>query len=257
MWKLLRISLLLLVLAIAVSWTWLDRIRTTSWQDTLWIGVFPLNGDGSDASARYVGSLTPDAFAGIERFFAREARRYGVALTEPVRIELYPPADALPPSMRPGAGVLASAWWSLRMRLFAATAGSVEGRAPSHIRVFVLYHDPATTTRVPHSLGLAKGLIGLVHAFADPSMRGGNELVIAHEVMHTLGATDKYDLATNAPLFPFGFAEPDLRPLYPQRLTEIMAGRRAISPQSHELPQDLRTVVAGPLTAAEIRWSRP
>lgn len=257
MWKLLRISLLLLVLAIAVSWTWLDRIETTSWRDTLWIGLYPLNGDGSEASERYVRALEPAVFAGIERFFAREATRYGLDLAQPVRMELYPVGDTLPPRLSPGAGPLATAWWSLRLRFHAWRAGSVEGRAPPHIRIFVLYHDPEHTLNVPHSLGLQKGLVGIVYAFADRAMTGGNEVVIAHEALHTLGATDKYDLATNAPLYPEGYAEPELRPRHPQRLTEIMAGRRAISLTDYEMPRDLRTVVVGPLTAAEIRWIRP
>jgi hypothetical protein len=256
-WRPLRIALLLLVLAIVASQTWLDRITTTTWRAPLWIGIFPLNADGSAAADRYVRALTPAAFAGIERFFAREAQRYEVAVTQPVRIELYPVADEMPPLLASGAGPLATAWWSLKLRWFAFHAADVEGRAPSHIRVFVLYHDPAATTTLPHSLGLEKGLIGVVHGFADRDMRGENEIVIAHEVLHTLGATDKYDLATNAPLHPWGFAEPDLKPLFPQRRTEIMAGRRPISEREYEIPEDLRSVVVGPLTAAEIRWVRP
>jgi hypothetical protein len=256
-WKLLRISLLLLALAIAVSWTWLDRIETTAWQNPLWIGIYPLNGDGSTTVETYVDSLTPAAFAGIERFFAREAEQYELTVEQPVRIELYPADDELPPALEPGAGPLGTAFWSLRMRLFAARAGHVEGRAPPHIRMFVLYHDPNRALHVPHSLGLQKGLVGVVHAFADPGMRGGNEVVIAHEVLHTLGASDKYDLATLAPLHPSGYAEPDLKPLLPQRLTEIMAGRRAVAADDFEMPRDLRTVVVGPATATEIRWMQP
>jgi hypothetical protein len=256
-WKLLRITLLLLVLAIVASQAWLDRITTTSWRTPLWIGVFPLNADGSPVAERYVHALTPAAFQGIERFLAREAQRYGLAIAQPVRIELYPVSKEMPPLLPAGAGPLATAWWSLKLRWFAFHAADVEGRAPSHVRVFVLYHDPGTTTVVPHSLGLEKGLIGVVHAFADRDMRGENEVVIAHEVLHTLGATDKYDLATNAPLHPWGFAEPDLKPLFPQRRTEIMAGRRPISERDFAMPEDLRSVVVGPLTAAEIRWVRP
>lgn len=257
MWKLLRISLLLLALAIAVSWTWLDRIRTTSWQDTLWVGVYPLNGDGSEAADRYVRSLEPQHFVGIERFFAREAARYGIRIAQPVRIELYPAGDALPPLLQADAGPIATAWWSLRLRFHAAISAHVEGRAPPHIRMFVLYHDPERTMRVPHSLGLQKGLVGVVYAFADRAMSGSNDVVIAHEVLHTLGASDKYDLATSAPLFPTGFAEPDLTPRFPQRMAEVMAGRRPVSPSDYEMPQDLRRVVVGPLTAAEIRWMPP
>lgn len=257
LWKVLRIALLLLVLAIVASETWLDRITTTAWRSTLWVGVFPLNADGGPVTDRYVHSLTPAAFEGIERFFAREAQRYGVTAARPVHIELYPVGDEKPPLLPAGAGPIATAWWSLKLRWFASRAADVEGRAPSTIRVFVLYHDPAARSTLPHSLGLSKGLIGVVHAFADRAMRGENEIVIAHEVLHTLGATDKYDLATNAPLYPSGFAEPDLKPLHPQRRTEIMAGRRPISEQDFEMPEDLRAVVVGPLTAAEIRWVRP
>jgi hypothetical protein len=65
----------------------------------------------------------------------------------------------------------------------------------------VLYHDPALTPIVPHSLGLTKGLIGVVYAFASPEMNGANNVVIAHELLHTVGATDKYDFAADAPHF--------------------------------------------------------
>lgn len=257
MWKLLRIAILLLALALAVSWTWLDRIETTSWRNSLWVGVFPLNGDGSEAAGDYIETLTTDDFVGIERFFAREAERYDVTVESPVRIELYPNDNELPPLLPAGAGPLATAWWSLSLRIYAWRFGSVEGRPPPHVRLFVLYHDPERAVYLPHSLGLAKGLVGVVHAFADRRMGGSNQVVIAHETLHTLGASDKYDLATNAPLFPEGYAEPHLTPLHPQRFTEIMAGRRAVSRNEYEIPHDLRTVLVGPSTAAEIRWMRP
>ena len=82
--------------------------------------------------------------------------------------------------------------------------------------MFVLYHDPAVTPTVPHSLGLTKGFIGVVYAFAAPVMNGENNVVIAHELLHTVGATDKYDPANDAPRFPDGYGDPDQRPLYPQ-----------------------------------------
>jgi len=33
--------------------------------------------------------------------------------------------------------------------------------------------------------------------------------VIAHELLYTLNATDKYDLNTGLPIFPNGYAEPE------------------------------------------------
>src|SRR5581483_8326116 len=166
----------------------------------LWVGIFPINGDGSAVSERYVSSLTTEDFAAIETFFTDEAHRYGVAIERPVRVELYPSPAEKPPMLKHGSGALGAIWWSLQMRWYAHRAAHVAGRAPAKIRVFVLFHDPATTTRVPHSLGLQKGLVGVVYAFADREMRGQNNIVIAHETMHTVGATDKYDLESGEPV---------------------------------------------------------
>ena len=120
--------------------------------------------------------------------------------------------------------------------------------------MFVLFHDPALTPVVPHSLGLTKGLIGVVYAFAAPEMNGANDVVIAHELLHTLGATDKYDAASDAPAFPDGYGDPRQVPLYPQATAELMAGRRMLSATRWEQPGDLDEVVVGPATALEIRW---
>jgi hypothetical protein len=125
---------------------------------------------------------------------------------------------------------------------------------PEDIRMFVLFHDPQLTQIVPHSLGLTKGLIGVVYAFAAPVMDDENDVVIAHELLHTLGATDKYDPGNDAPQFPNGYANPRQLPLYPQPAAELMAGRRMLSATEWEQPRSLDEVVIGPATALEIRW---
>jgi hypothetical protein len=63
-------------------------------------------------------------------------------------------------------------------------------------------------------------------------------------------------LINNQPLYPIGYAEPDLKPQLPQRAAELMAGRIPLSPTEAETPESLRQVVVGPLTAAEIGWSK-
>ncbi|HEV2285958.1 MAG TPA: hypothetical protein VGR80_07935, partial [Steroidobacteraceae bacterium] len=176
-----------------------------------------------------------------------------MTLDEPVHIELYPEGTELPPALAPDAGPLGIAWWSLKLRWYARHASSVAGRVPSRIRMFVLYHDPATLERAPDSHGLQKGLIGVVHAFAAREMTGSNDIVIAHEFLHTVGASDKYDYASGQPLYPIGYADPGQKPLYPQPAAEIMAGRRALSEQESQMPHSLRDVVVGPATALEIR----
>lgn len=255
MWKNVRIALLLLVLAVVAIQAWRDRIETRSWRDRLWVGIFPLNGDGTLTAERYIETLTAKDFASIEEFFSREAPRYGVKLAQPVHIELYPRGYELPPSLERGSGPLAIAWWSLKVRWFAMRASRVPGRAPPRIRLFVLYHDPSRLGVAPDSHGLQKGLIGIVHVFADPAMSGSNDIIIAHELLHTVGATDKYDLDTGAPLFPSGYGDRGLIPLYPQQRAEIMAGRRVLSEREFEMPRSLREVVVGAETAREIAWT--
>ena len=108
--------------------------------------------------------------------------------------------------------------------------------------------------RLLHSTGLQKGLIGVVNAFARSDMDGSNNVVITHELLHTFGATDKYDFAGNRPLFPDGFADPDAQPLYPQARAEIMAGRIPVSETQAETPAGMDEVVIGVRTAREINW---
>jgi hypothetical protein len=256
-WKVIRVAVLLLILVGVATGAWLDRVSTTSWDKTLWVGIFPLNGDGSDVTARYIENLTPESFASIESFFSREAARYGIKVDRPVRVDLYPSPRELPPHLEPHSNFLQAMAWSLKMRLYARRAADVPGRPHSPIRVFVLYHDPKVSKAVPHSLGMQKGLIGVVHAFADSHMAGSNNIVIAHETMHTVGATDKYDPETSAPIYPDGYAEAALSPRFPQPFAEIMAGQRALSDHEQEMPETLLDVVVGTLTAREIGWTHP
>ncbi len=255
MWKNVRILLLVLVLAAVAVNAWLDRRATQSWRNTLWVGIFPLNAAGTPQAQHYIDSLGVQDFAAIEDFFAREGQHYGLSLEQPVHVELYPQGRQLPPALASGAGPLATAWWSLKLRWFAAHAATSPGRAPPRIRMFVLYQDPDTIERMPDSHGLQKGLVAVVYAFADRAMTARNNIVIAHELLHTVGASDKYDLQTGAPLFPSGFADRDRQPLYPQPQAEIMAGRRALSVQEWDMPGSLASVVVGPETALEIRWT--
>jgi hypothetical protein len=246
----------LLVLIWAAGHTWLDRVMSTRWQQTLWVGVFPVNGDGSSLSQHYIDALDDKQFADIESFFEREAHRYGKTLENPVHVVLYPQLKQTPPELDQTAGMLAAAAWSLKLRWFAWRNLEFGGRPPPRIRMLVLFHDPATLTAVPDSHGLQKGLLGVVHAFAQTSMNGSNNLILAHELLHTLGATDKYDPVTDQPLAPFGLGDPEQTPLYPQQKAEIMAGRLALSDHEAQMPTSLGRAVVGPVTATEIRWTR-
>jgi hypothetical protein len=257
MWRNVRIAILLLVLAIAAYSNWYDRLSTTDWDETLWVGVFPIDADGNLGTANWLARLGQDDVTAIETFLNAEAHRHGVSIDRPVRIDLYPQVAEKPPQINPDSSALSRVAASLRLRLYARRNSHPPGRAPPQIRVFVLFHDPTYTQAVPHSVGLQKGLVGVVHAFADDEMTPTNNVVIAHEILHTLGATDKYDPATLEPVYPIGYAEPDRQPLVPQALAEIMAGRYVAAPGKFEMPDSLRGVRVGPATALEIHWPRP
>jgi hypothetical protein len=251
--KMLRILILLLVLLIVALTAWQDRYRSTRWREPLYVAIYPIAADESPVTLHYVAALDGDRFKPIDRFFMREAERYHLRTPEPVKTRLRSELHDRPPQRAPGAGVLATVWWSLRLRYWAwRVSGHVN--EPEDIRLFVLYHDPALTPQVPHSLGLTKGLIGVVYAFATPEMDGENAVVIAHELLHTVGASDKYLPGTDAPRFPEGFGDPNQAPLYPQRFAEIMAGRRMLSSVQWQQAANLDEVLIGAATALEIRW---
>ncbi|HWK75915.1 MAG TPA: hypothetical protein VNQ81_16685 [Povalibacter sp.] len=256
MWRTLRIAVLLLILLFVALNTYFDRVYSTDWDNALRVAVFPINGDGSDEAQRYLEALKPDHFLPLETFFDEEAQRYGLTLERPVRITLAPPIRDLPPMIDPGAGRLTVLWWSLRTRYWAWRVPQNPPGASPDIKLFVLYHDPRRSPSLPHSVGLQKGLFGIVHVFAARHMEGSNDTVIAHELLHTLGATDKYDFTDNLPIHPAGYAEPDRVPLYPQTFAELMAGRIAVAADRAEMPESLHQVLIGPATAAEIGWKK-
>jgi hypothetical protein len=170
-----------------------------------------------------------------------------------VELDLAPPVKSLPPSPPFGGDVLRVMWWSLQLRFWAWRADTYQGAAP-HIQLFLLYFDPNTHERLDHSLGLEKGMLGVVSVFADRRMAATNNFVITHELLHTVGATDKYDPNSNQPIFPDGYAEVERTPRYPQQFAEIMAGRIPISAARAEIPHSLNSALVGEKTAREINW---
>ncbi len=97
------------------------------------------------------------------------------------------------------------------------------------------------------------GRIGMVTVDLDGGTVDFSLAVIAHELLHTLDATDKYDELGRAKI-PDGLAEPELSPRYPQRFVEIMTRGRPISPNDEQVLDRLDELAIGPVTAREIGW---
>ena len=253
MFKAARISVLLLILLFVAVNTWLTQARSTDWNNSLWVKVYPINADGTVEVDAYIENLEVSDFAGIEAFMQRETERYRPGLDRPVRIELGERVNEQPPALPDSPNMLSVMKWSLRMRWWAAATGDDQDDIDPDVRIFVRYHRPDHNIPLENSVGLQKGMVGIVNGFASRQQRGRNNVVIAHEFLHTLGATDKYSPVNGHPLAPHGLAEPVRDPLYPQRFAEIMGGRVALAEDDSVIPRNLRLAVIGRLTASEIR----
>jgi len=252
MFKAIRISILLVVLIFVAGSAWLTQARSTDWNNSLWVKIYPINADGSDASTRYIADLTIDDFAAIESFIAREIDKYGHALKRPVRMEFGQEIRAQPPALGAAPNMLDIMLWSVKMRWWAGSVAGPQDHPDPDVRIFVRYHAPRDEFALENSVGLQKGMVGVVNAFAGRHHAGSNNVIIAHEFLHTLGATDKYDPTSGLPKFPLGYAEPEREPRYPQRFAEIMGGRIAVSKSDAMIPKSLEYVTIGTTTAGEI-----
>jgi len=244
-----RILILLIALLLVAGMTIGERLWVRSWTRPLQVAIYPIAADS--ASAAYVASLRAADFEEIAAFIAENAKQWKRGTVPAPHLMLMAPLNEVPPLIEVRSGLdaiqgsLRLRWFAFRHTPFWAGLGRV--------RVFVLYHPPRENLALPHSHGLQKGLLGVVHAFADTTQRAQNNFIIAHELLHTLGARDKYD-ASGQPLAPEGLAETHLVPLFPQSRAEIMAGRVALSPARSEMPKGLEDSVIGFATAAEIGW---
>ncbi|MCP3672407.1 MAG: hypothetical protein GY814_18645 [Gammaproteobacteria bacterium] len=249
----LRILLLLVLLAFAAIYTKQQRMHSTSWLEPLEIVVFPINGDNSEKTAAYIANLSDSSFANIDRFTASEAKRHNLYQEQPTITRLGPAVNSIPPPPPPkNAFFLKIGLWSLKLRYWA-WHNTPDNTPNNRVRIFVLYHGMDNGKPLQHSLGLQKGLLGIVHAYAMESQSKQNNLVIAHELLHTVGASDKYDNQGN-PVFPEGYAQPERRPLHPQFRAEIMAGRIPDSSTHSNMALSLDSCIIGTKTASEISW---
>jgi len=251
--KNIRITLLLLILGYIVVDSFLSNKKATEWKHPLRVVIYPINADGRETTDKYIATLNTSRFDGFTTLLKKESARYGLNLSSPISIQLSSPIKSLPPAIPKDRNTLKVMWWSLKLRYWTWKTDNYKGTKPQ-VRAYALFFDPKVHKGLAHSTGLEKNKVALIQLFADNKHAKQNNFIILHELLHTLGATDKYDLSTNQPHFPEGYAEPNRKPTYPQRKAEIMGGRIPLSPTKAKTPSDLTKTVIGPMTAKEIGW---
>lgn len=250
--KLMRIVVLLSILFVIVVGTWMTENRMASWERPILVTVYPIIADQEPATERFVNGLETGAFDVVNRFLEREARAYGMTVTPAFRFQLAPVSRELPPTVPGQFDTIHIAWWSLKMRWWSWKQSFAHDLVNADIQMFVLYQTLNDNAEVGISVGMRKGRYGIVRAYARQRYQATNHVVFTHELLHVLGATDKYVMSTGEPIHPDGFAEPDRIPLYPQRFAEIMGGRLPLNPGRSAIPSSLDQCRIGRTTAREI-----
>lgn len=248
----LRILILLSLLGTITAVTSWERWSVAQWQQPLQVVIYPVNGDDTEAVAAYIAGLSAARFREIPEFIRQQGERYRLKSLPLPQLTLGNVVAGAPPPQPVNGSMLDTLWWSLRLRYYVFH-NTPFWHSLGRIKLFVVYHQGEDGIPLEHSLGMQKGLLGVIHAYARPAQDAQNNVVIAHELLHTLGATDKYD-GNLQPVYPDGFAKPENGLRYPQKLAEIMAGRIAIAPGRAVMPKSLAACVIGAKTAYEINW---
>jgi hypothetical protein len=259
---LIRVSVLLVVLFVVVLYAVRDyrsRSARNDWSHTVDVAVVLVHVDGTaTVDASLIAALQARA-AVLEDRLQAEARRHRRDSLRPFKIRVLGPVDVrdrAPSAASSGPVDLAKQAVNLERWL-----ADVDPRASIEpdlwdTRIYVSVRPPASDTRsFVEGQSQEGGRIGVVDVELDASMVDLTLFVVAHELMHTLGASDRYDAAGRT-LVPDGLAEPDRVPLYPQRFAEVMGRNRPVSPSSEVVPDSLDELAVGERTAKEIGWRR-
>lgn len=241
--------LLAFVVAIAV-FHFAPASAPHDWERPLRVVVYPFNADGSDQAQAYIDALQPDHLDPIAYYMTKQAGRYDLELGQPFVLELANPiTDApAPPDYHSFWGYMR---WGVKLRLWYWTFDD-QSRSPD-IRLIARYQDSGLNDGLD-SLGVEDMKLAFATLSANDNARTLNEVVIAHELLHTVGAEDLYDPATQQPTYPEGYAEPERQPLFPQSKAELMAGRIPVAPGRAEQAEHLERTTIGETTARDIGW---
>lgn len=252
-----RVSILLAILAGALFWAWLDvhsRRERNGWQRPLSVAIVLVErapiADGAVVAFR-------DRIPALESRLADESHLYRPDWLHPFALTFIGPANATedPPRAADDSWMTAARQsfqiWRWTSRVDREAGFDPE---PYDSCIYVVARPPA---RAEHERVEGEseegGRRGTVSVELDASMADFALFVVAHELLHTLGASDKYDEAGRT-LVPQGLAEPDRLPRFPQRFAEVMARNVPISATEERPPETLDELAVGPATAAEIGW---
>lgn len=257
-----RVGVLLFILFLVVLYAVRDvrsRRARNEWKAPVDVAIVLVHVAGTNGPTADAMTAFRDRVPELADRLAAEAARIRPGLGRPFRFRVFGPVDAPPPPRVAGDGIVDLARYAWDQRVWLGGIDPAAGVVPDHFdtRIYVEAVRPASERRsFVEGESQEGGRIGVVAVELDPSMADFTLFVVAHELLHTLGATDKYGPDGSA-LDPQGLAEPLLVPRYPQRYAEVMARSRPLAPGREAVPASLAELAVGAFTAKEIGWSAP
>lgn len=237
------------------------RSARNAWQRPLDVAVVVVQAAGAGAVDPAAAQGLRDRAPALEARLAAEHRRHapGSPLPAPFHFQVFGVVPADQPAPAPaGEGFVDAVSYALALRRWVSAVDARAGipSAGWDARIYVVARRPEHEERsMVEGRSEHGGWVGLVEVELDPEMVDVTHAVVAHELMHVLGAEDAYDAAGLARI-PEGLAEPERVPLYPQRFAEVMARGRPVSPGREVLPETLDEIAVGAVTARAIGWTQ-
>jgi hypothetical protein len=252
-----RIAVLSAVLVVVVAYAVHDvrsRRARKAWDHTLAVAVIIIrNGAVDDDSIAALRDRAPALAARLES----ELHRYAPGAPAPFVFTVFGAAHVQPAPALSGDGLiaLASHAWDLHRWTSDVDARANVAAGAYDSRIYVTVQPPTSKKHMIEGSSEQGGRVGVVTVDLDALTVDYALSVVAHELFHTLDATDEYDDVGRAKI-PDGLAEPDLVPRFPQRLVEVMTRGRPTSPTDEKTLDTIDELGVGPTTAREIGWTR-
>jgi hypothetical protein len=251
-----RVGVLLAVLGAVIVYGVLDhrsRSARRDWQRPLEIALILLERGAvdRDALASFQARVPT-----LERVLTREFIRHG-GHYQPFRFQRFGPVPVreAPPSAARDPGLFEPLRIAYELFRFARRCDRASGLAGSYDgKIYVVLSPPESARRaLVEGLGQAGGRIAVTALELSQDSVDFGLFVVTHELLHLLGAADRYAPDGNA-IVPDGLGDPQREPLYPQDSVEVMARGRVLEPGHEVPPSDLDELRVGATTAAEIGW---
>lgn len=201
---------------------------------------------------------SPFHFQRIAELFTDEHTRYTNQDLDYLRLEIYPVQlkEIRPPQLTNGESgwmdLTRTSWQYLRyFDLLSQDAGI--SRDDIGVQMFLIF-GPQDSDLAAHSRGSERGRTAVSYVAVEEQNPAYALVTLAHELGHTLGARDSYEMDSSLPMHPEGFVEPFNRPLYPQEFAEVMAVDIPLGPGIEAEIRSLDQVRIGHRSAADMGW---